>query len=189
MPEPTAAIPLTAVLFGLSDCLVDSNGCLTTGAGQGLEHLRMQKVPCIWLDELSDTLAQQRSARLPAWLAACNNPPGQPRWPSPQACWRALSKLDAAKLEGCLLVSGNPQLLRSALAAGLWTVGLASWEARRELTTAQWLALTPHARDLKRGKATMALFDLGVHSVIDHLEELASCLEDVGLRRFKGEKP
>jgi hypothetical protein len=33
------------------------------------------------------------------------------------------------------------------------------------------------------------LFSLGVHSVIDHLGELDTCLADISLRRLKGEKP
>ncbi|WPO98473.1 hypothetical protein SFA35_17780 [Pseudomonas sp. HR96] len=189
MPETCVVPPLTAVLFGLSDCLVDSQGQLTAGAGQGLEHLHEQKVPCVWLDQLQAGLVEQRTARLPDWLAGCNAAPEQPRWPSAQACWRALLVVGAARLDGCLLVSGDRLLLQSALAAGLWTVGLASNGAREGLSDSQWLALDPHARDLKRGKATMALFELGVHSVIDHLEELGSCLQDVGQRRLKGEKP
>lgn len=189
MPETLIAPPLTAVLFGLSDSLADPMGGLTPGAEQALEHLRTQEVPCVWVDQLHETLADQRSAPLPDWLAGCNANADHPRWPSPQACWRALLTVNATKLDGCLLVSGNPLLLQSALAAGLWTVGLASRGARSGLSDAEWLALTPHSRDLKRGKATMELFDMGVHSVIDHLEELPSCLEDVSLRRLKGEKP
>jgi hypothetical protein len=53
----------------------------------------------------------------------------------------------------------------------------------------EWQALSPQERDLKRGKATMQLFALGVHSVIDHLGELDTCLADISLRRLKGEKP
>ena len=44
-------------------------------------------------------------------------------------------------------------------------------------------------RDLARSKATLALFSLGVHSVIDHLEALDTCLVDIAQRRRKGEKP
>jgi hypothetical protein len=47
----------------------------------------------------------------------------------------------------------------------------------------------PQERERKRGKATMQLFGLGVHSVIDHLGELDTCLADISLRRLKGEKP
>ena len=44
-------------------------------------------------------------------------------------------------------------------------------------------------QDLARGRATLTLYSLGVHSVIDHLEELDTCLADIAMRCSKGEKP
>jgi hypothetical protein len=49
--------------------------------------------------------------------------------------------------------------------------------------------MSPQEQDLARSKATLALFSLGVHSVIDHLEALDTCLQDIAQRRRKGEKP
>ena len=49
--------------------------------------------------------------------------------------------------------------------------------------------LSEQEREHKRGKATVTLYGLGVHSVIDHLGELDTCLADISLRRLKGEKP
>ncbi|VFT17280.1 putative phoshatase [Pseudomonas aeruginosa] len=40
-----------------------------------------------------------------------------------------------------------------------------------------------------RADATLELYRLGVHSVIDHLGELQPCLHDLAVRRLKGEKP
>ncbi len=97
--------------------------------------------------------------------------------------------LNVERLDGCVLVSGEPRLLQSGLNAGLWTIGLASCGSLCGLAPEQWQALTPQERDIKRGKATMQLFGLGVHSVIDHLGELDTCLADISLRRLKGEKP
>ena len=53
----------------------------------------------------------------------------------------------------------------------------------------RWQALSEQEREHKRGKATVALYGLGVHSVIDHLGELGTCLADISLRQLKGEKP
>ena len=53
----------------------------------------------------------------------------------------------------------------------------------------EWQALSQKEREHLRGKATVQLFGLGVHSVIDHLGELDTCLADISLRRLKGEKP
>jgi hypothetical protein len=49
--------------------------------------------------------------------------------------------------------------------------------------------MSTQEQDLARGKATLELFSLGVHSVIDHLEALDTCLQDIAQRRRKGEKP
>jgi beta-phosphoglucomutase-like phosphatase (HAD superfamily) len=97
--------------------------------------------------------------------------------------------LNVERLDGCVLVSGEPLLLQSGLNAGLWTIGLASCGSLCGLSPGEWQALTQQERDIKRGKATVKLFGLGVHSVIDHLGDLDNCLADISLRRLKGEKP
>jgi len=195
MPDTAPSVPtFTALLFGLSGCLVDFGARAepaagpTPGALQSLRLLHHQGVPCAWLDELEDALALSLAEPLPHWVQGVRAPTGNP-WPAPDACWQALMRLQVARLDGCVLVSGNPRLLQSGLNAGLWTVGLASCGQLCGLSTKDWLALEPRERDLLRGKATLQLYALGVHSVIDHLEELDSCLADMALRRYKGEKP
>ncbi|NIE77638.1 phosphonoacetaldehyde phosphonohydrolase-related protein [Pantoea sp. Ap-967] len=185
-----AAPDITAVLFGLRGCLVqtaDQGPLPAPGALDTLAGLRQAQIPCIWLDDLTSLQSRRLASVLPDWL------PGHSvngaRWPAPNACWQALMSLDSERLEGCVLVSGEPQLLQSGLNAGLWTVGLATCGPACDLSSAQWQAMTQQEQDLARGKATLALFRLGVHSVIDHLEELDTCLADIALRRSKGEKP
>ncbi|WP_460418587.1 phosphonoacetaldehyde phosphonohydrolase-related protein [Pseudomonas sp. microsymbiont 2] len=180
----------TAVLFGLRGCLIQAaNGSPlpTPGALDSLDRLRSQHVPCIWLDEISAAQGKHLTRALPQWL------PGHLsngcKWPAPNACWQALMALESERLDGCVLVSGEPLLLQSGLNAGLWTVGLAACSPSCDLTSSQWQAMTRQEQDLARGKATMELFGLGVHSVIDHLESLDTCLADIAQRRHKGEKP
>jgi beta-phosphoglucomutase-like phosphatase (HAD superfamily) len=199
---PQTAPRLTAVLFGLSGCLVDfgahthrhgSNSAehaeSTPGALDSLLSLQRQQIPCAWLDELPPELSQPLAAALPEWIKPSQHPATIHPWPAPDACWQALITLNVDRLDGCVLVSGEPRLLQAGLNAGLWTIGLASCGSLCGLTPRQWQALTQQERDIKRGKATMQLFGLGVHSVIDHLGELDTCLADIQLRRFKGEKP
>ncbi|KQM55664.1 phosphatase [Pseudomonas sp. Leaf15] len=202
MPHAEIAVAsaptLTAVLFGLSGCLVDfgsqartDSPCpdsqATPGALKILRSLKDQGVPCAWLDELPASVTTLLAVALPAWLKA--TPPSSIRWPAPHACWQALMELNIQRLEGCVLVSGEPRLLQSGLNAGLWTIGLASCGSLCGLSPEQWQALTEQQREHKRGKATVALYGLGVHSVIDHLGELGTCLADISLRQLKGEKP
>jgi len=206
MPDTAPLPPFTAVLFGLSGCLVDFGARArapdiceeafhqqpvqpTPGALAALEQLHARSVPCAWLEQLPASLTRPLSAALPHWLTPAPAPAGCPPWPAPDACWHALMALGAARLDGCVLVSGEPRLLSAGLAAGLWTIGLASCGSLCGLSSAQWLALGNPQREYKRGQATLQLFDLGVHSVIDHLEALDGCLADIALRRLKGEKP
>ncbi|MBT2373323.1 HAD family phosphatase [Pseudomonas fluorescens] len=203
MPHAEIAVAsapsLTAVLFGLSGCLVDFGSLArnnatpspdphaTPGALKILRSLEEHGIPCAWLDELPGAVSTALAAGLPRWVNA--TPPSSTRWPAPHACWQALMALNIERLEGCVLVSGEPRLLQSGLNAGLWTIGLASCGSLCGLSPAQWQALSQQERERKRAKATMALYGLGVHSVIDHLGELETCLADISLRQLKGEKP
>ncbi|MFJ2692943.1 HAD family phosphatase [Pseudomonas sp. NPDC087336] len=199
---PQTAPNLTAVLFGLSGCLVDfgartrlqdshsaDHAQATPGALDSLHSLQHQQIPCAWLDELSPAISQGLATGLPQWIKASQHCATIKPWPAPDACWQALMALGIQRLEGCVLVSGEPRLLQSGLNAGLWTIGLASCGSLCGLAPAQWQALSAQERDIKRSKATVQLFGLGVHSVIDHLGELDTCLADISLRRLKGEKP
>jgi beta-phosphoglucomutase-like phosphatase (HAD superfamily) len=199
---PLAAPSLTAVLFGLSGCLVDfgartrsygshaeEHAEVTLGALESLHSLQNQQIPCAWLDELPPALSHSLAAALPEWIKPSQHPETIKPWPAPDACWKALMALNVECLDGCVLVSGEPRLLQAGLNAGLWTIGLASCGSLCGLAPTEWQALTQQEREFKRGKATVQLFSLGVHSVIDHLGELDTCLADISLRRLKGEKP
>lgn len=196
MPHAPA---FTALLFGLRGCLVDFGGRsldtgkdtpvqTTPGALEVLDWLRRHQVPCAWLDEVPASVGKHLSGPLPGWLRATDHTDVRP-WPAPDACWRALMDIDARHLDGCVLISGDPRLLQAGLNAGLWTIGLAACGPLCGLSESQWQALDDKQREHKRGNATLQLFRLGVHSVIDHLQELADCLADISQRRLKGEKP
>ncbi|MHC8321330.1 HAD family phosphatase [Pseudomonas sp. GB2N2] len=199
---PLAASSLTAVLFGLSGCLVDfgartrehnahaaEHSEVTPGALDSLRSLQRQQIPCAWLDELSPALSHSLASALPEWIKPSQYPATINPWPKPDACWQALMALNVDRLDGCVLVSGEPRLLQSGLTAGLWTIGLASCGSLCGLAPSEWQALSQKEREHLRGKATVQLFNLGVHSVIDNLGELDTCLADISLRRLKGEKP
>ncbi|HGH7293027.1 HAD family phosphatase, partial [Pseudomonas aeruginosa] len=110
-------------------------------------------------------------------------------WPAPDGCWQALAQLGIERLDGCVLVSAQPRQLQAGLNAGLWTIGLAASGPSCGLSPADWDALGHTERDRLRADATLELYRLGVHSVIDHLGELQPCLHDLAVRRLKGEKP
>ncbi|MDP2244902.1 HAD family phosphatase [Pseudomonas sp.] len=161
---------------------------LTPGAMQQLQQLHQRHVPCAWIDELPRDASIALATPLPDWLTAA--PTGAARaWPAPDACWQALAGLQVGQLDGCVLISGEPRLLQSGLNAGLWTIGLAACGSLCSHAPADWQALSLAERDHLRTQATLTLYRLGVHAVIDQLTELGPCLTDLSCRRQKGEKP
>lgn len=215
MLAPVAApdLALTAVLFGLSGCLVDFGAQARTlpdalndgdnanwlaehvqalaqptfGAMTALKSLKAQGIPCAWVEQYAHGISKVLAAPLegliePTFMTTKN-------WPAPHACWQALMALDVGQIEGCVVVSADPRLIMAGLNAGLWTVGLASCGPLCGQSPAQWEAMSDLARERLRGRATLELYAVGAHSVIDHLGELESCLADITLRRMKAEKP
>jgi beta-phosphoglucomutase-like phosphatase (HAD superfamily) len=208
-PVAQPAPSFTAVLFGLSGCLVDfgaqartlrgSDGksflshdartfaVPTPGALDALKHLKQQGIPRAWIDEYPAPLAEQLATPLQGLIQSTPSPNNH--WPAPDACWHALMTLNVSQIDGCVLVSGDPRLLMAGINAGLWTVGLASYGPLCGLSPSQWDALSDLERERRRGRATLELYASGAHSVIDHLDALESCLADITLRRQKAEKP
>ncbi|KJK02553.1 phosphatase [Pseudomonas sp. 21] len=160
----------------------------TPGALDALQSLHQRGVPCAWLDELPNATTLHLAAALDDQLATGLGIAGR-QWPAPDSCWQALIQLDSPHLDGCVLVSGQPRLLQAGLNAGLWTIGLAASGPLCGQAPGDWNALGNLDRDRLRAQATLGLYRLGVHSVIDHLGELDSCLQDIASRRLKGEKP
>lgn len=219
MPDSSPAPAFTALLFGLSGCLVDFgartlpiarelSGMADTDKGflpillasaqeraetvpgmdALLEQLNHQQLPCAWLDQLPATVSAHLASPLPTWIAAAPLENLRP-WPAPDAIWQALSALQVQTLDGCVLIASDPALLQAGLNAGLWCIGLATCGPLCGLALADWQALSEQEREHLRAQATLQLYRLGTHSVVDHPGELPSCLRDLAHRRLKGEKP
>lgn len=178
-------------LQALQQTLTDAAGehCeLTPGATQLLLQLQELEIPYTWLSDLPPDTSTRLSEALPP-QASCRQADTVRPWPAPDACWQALSQLQIDTLDGCILISGNPRLLRAGLNAGCWTIGLAACGPLCGLAPADWQALNGDTREQLRAQATLELYRLGAHSVIDHLGEIGPSLEDIGVRRLRGEKP
>jgi beta-phosphoglucomutase-like phosphatase (HAD superfamily) len=216
MPEPQ----FTALLFGLTGCLVD-HGARTLpiaqqhsgladprdprllpalqasaaeraealpGVTELLQQLRTQRLPHAWLDELPEQVSIALASVLPRDVPGTRHN-GARRWPAPDAVWQALSELEVDGLDGCVLIASEPSLLQAGLNAGLWCIGLATCGSLCGLALGDWQALPATEREKLRAQATLELYRLGAHSVIDHPGELPACLDDLAVRRSKGEKP
>ncbi|UUY07045.1 HAD family phosphatase [Pseudomonas sp. J452] len=215
MSSPNAAPAFNALLFGLSGCLVDFGArtlpvalahtagpledaallasaaehaeCLP-GVSELLAQVQQQQLPAAWLDELPPAASARLASALPAWLAAGQRGQARP-WPAPDSIWLALSGLQVDKLHGCVLIASEPRLLQAGLNAGLWCIALATCGSLCGLALGDWQALSSSEREKLRVEATLQLYRLGAHSVIDHPSEVPACLQDLAMRRHKGEKP
>ncbi|WP_236209577.1 HAD family phosphatase [Pseudomonas tohonis] len=187
LQRPAKAAELARFAEALASA-ADEHAEAAPGLDQLLDLLATRQIPGAWLDELPEGTTHALSSPLASTLAAGNDPDCRP-WPAPDACWSALASLGVDRLEGCVLVSGEPRLIQAGLNAGLWTVGLATSGRLCGQALGDWQALPSSERDPLRARATLELYRLGAHSVIDHLGELPACLDDLAARRQKGEKP
>ncbi|MCU1718699.1 HAD family phosphatase [Pseudomonas sp. 5P_3.1_Bac2] len=208
MRQSATPLPLTALLFSLSGGLVDFGARRLTltqttatpsdeplhapspGALSLLNQLQQQKLPCAWLEQAPLNICTELSQQLPSWLNGFAEPEQNLRpLPAPDRVWAALSALGVNQVQGCVLISGEPKLLQAGLNAGLWTIGLALCGPLCGHSLAQWQNLPVRLREQLRSQATLNLYRLGVHSVIDQLSDAPSCLADLNRRRHNGEKP
>jgi len=185
--KPPTAAQRQALQQTLSEVAGD-HAELTPGAAQLLQTLHATDTPCAWLDDLPADASLRLAEVLPTPIEAVLAHQARP-WPAPDSCWQALSQLDVERLDGCIVVSGNPLLLQAGLNAGCWTIGLAACGPLCGYALADWQALDASDQEHLRAQATLQLYRLGVHSVVDHLGEIEASLDDIGVRRSKGEKP
>lgn len=185
--KPATAAQLQALEQMLGQ-VADEHAELTPGAAELLQALHDNGTPCAWLDDLPADASLRLAQALPVPMATPTNRQARP-WPAPDSCWQALSQLGVERLDGCIVVSGNPLLLQAGLNAGCWTIGLAACGPLCGQAPADWQALGAGEQEQLRAEATLQLYRLGAHSVVDHLGEIKASLDDIGMRRSKGEKP
>ncbi|WP_395502686.1 HAD family phosphatase [Ectopseudomonas mendocina] len=185
--KPATAAQLQALEQMLGE-VAGEHAELTPGAAQLLQTLHDTGTPCAWLDDLPAEVSLRLAQALPSHIEVVIPHQARP-WPAPDNCWKALSHLGVERLDGCIVVSGNSLLLQAGLNAGCWTIGLATCGPLCGQAPADWQALGASEQERLRAEATLQLYRLGVHSVVDHLGEIAASLEDIGMRRSKGEKP
>lgn len=191
LAELLGQAPTSAQLQTLQQALSEAAGThaqLTPGSRELLQSLDESGIPCAWLDALPGDASLLLAEHLPTSIRAVLMRQTRP-WPAPDSCWQALSQLGVERLDGCILIGSHPLLLQAGLNAGCWTIGLATCGPLCGQAPADWQALSASEQERLRAEATLQLYRLGVHSVVDHLGEIGASLEDIGMRRSKGEKP
>ena len=106
-------------------------------------------------------------------------------YPAPDRVAILAIQMGVYALRRCVLVCGSPEAVSAGLNAGVWTVGTALSGALSAEDMARLGDQDSGTRDRLRLQATMALMNAGAHYVIDSVDELGSCLDDIEARQAK----
>lgn len=110
-------------------------------------------------------------------------------FPAPDRVATLAVQMKAGALRRCVLVCGSADAVSAGLNAGFWTVGTALSGALNAQQMQHWEEQDSDTHDRLRLQATMALMNAGAHYVIDSVDELGSCLDDIEVRLGKAQLP
>ncbi|MEO1828875.1 MAG: hypothetical protein ABGX82_08650 [Pseudomonas sp.] len=182
---------IEAVLFDLAGTL--------TAADPTPEALLLlpQALPCLQqlaqrplaAGLLPDQETRDSQPLRPLLKSVLTDSPSLRPFPAPDRVATLAVQMQADCLRHCVLVCGSADAVRAGLNAGLWTIGTALSGALTEQQMQQWEEQDSDTHDRLRLQATMTLMNAGAHYVIDSVNELGSCLDDIEVRLSKAELP
>jgi phosphonoacetaldehyde hydrolase len=97
--------------------------------------------------------------------------------------------LGVSPVEACVKVDDTRPGIEEGLNAGMWTVGLAVSGNEVGLSLKGWKALPKAEQESKRQAAYLRLYQSGAHYVVDDINGLIPCIEDIERRLKAGERP
>lgn len=109
--------------------------------------------------------------------------------PYPYLCWTMADRLGASHAAACVKVGDTIVDVEAGLAAGFWTVGVATTGNLVGLDEAAWDALSDDEKEALAIPARKVLADAGPHYVIDRVTDLDAVLDDIERRLAAGERP
>jgi phosphonoacetaldehyde hydrolase len=109
--------------------------------------------------------------------------------PYPFMCLANMINLGVSPVEACVKVDDTRPGIEEGLNAGMWTVGLAVSGNEVGLSLKDWKALPKAEQESKRQGAYLRLYQSGAHYVVDDINGLIPCIEDIERRLKAGERP
>jgi len=97
--------------------------------------------------------------------------------------------LGAPDVCACVVVDDSPTGLVSALAAGMWAVGIIASGNEVGLPLKDWEALSQADQQAHRERAGATLLASGAHFTIDTIADLLPAVAQINARLAQGEKP
>ncbi len=130
--------------------------------------------------------AERQGYKPDSTVCASDVPAGRPY---PYMCLQNAINLGVTTVHACVKVDDTVPGVEEGLNAAMWTVGLAVSGNEVGLSRAEWDALAPADRRVKRERAHRRLAQAGAHYVVDTIAELLPCIDDIQARIHRGEHP
>ncbi len=119
-------------------------------------------------------------------VCASDVPAGRPY---PYMCLQNVINLQVSPVEACVKIDDTIPGVEEGLNAGMWTVGLAISGNEVGLPLEEWNALPGAEKQARRARAYDRMRKSGAHYVVDTIAEVLPCVDDIGTRLLRGEKP
>ena len=119
-------------------------------------------------------------------VSASDVPAGRPY---PFMCLQNAIELQVDCVEACVKVDDTVPGIEEGLNAGMWSIGLAVSGNEVGLSLADWQALSEAEKVARRAQAYRRLHQAGAHFVIDDVSQLLPCIDEIGRRLARGERP
>ena len=109
--------------------------------------------------------------------------------PYPFMVLQNLINLQISPVEACVKIDDTIPGVEEGLNAGCWTIGLAISGNEVGLSLDDWKALPDDQQTVLRKKAYDRHIQSGAHYVVDSIQDIMPCIEDVERRLNRGERP
>jgi phosphonoacetaldehyde hydrolase len=130
--------------------------------------------------------AERQGYKPDSTVSASELPAGRPY---PFMCLQNAINLQVDCVAACVKVDDTIPGVEEGLNAGMWSVGLAVSGNEVGLSLADWQALPAAEQKVKRERAHRRMLQSGAHYVVDTIADLMPCIDDIGARLRRGERP
>ena len=119
-------------------------------------------------------------------VCASDVPAGRPY---PYMCLQNVINLGVSPVEACVKIDDTRPGIEEGLNAAMWTIGLAISGNEVGMPLKDWTELPKAEQARLREGAYTRMYQSGAHYVVDTIADIMPCLDDIGARLARGERP
>jgi phosphonoacetaldehyde hydrolase len=109
--------------------------------------------------------------------------------PAPWIVYRAMEKANVYPASLVMLIADTPEQVLAAVNAGVWAVGITSCSAALGLDRDEFATLSEDEREASLDPVRNLFLEVGVHAVIDSMDEVPQLLEEINKLVASGDRP